>query len=1333
MGMRPFAANAQTKSYSFKHWSVEEGLSQPSVLSICQDRLGFMWFGTKDGLNRFDGHSFKVFRHNRTDPYSLGNHVVHALHEDARGMLWVGTDEGVYLYDPQLERFSRFQQATAEHVTIEQEVADIRSDHQGNLWVAVRLQGTFRYSISKNQLALVKSKPPQTSSFRVENASALCVDRNGTVWTGSATGQLQPFDPSTQALQPYASPAFLPSQEITAVLDEGKSLLVGTNNGGLKRFDKKTHTSIDLLPRDPRNHPLYIRDIASASSDKTVWLGTEAGLYIYDPRQGTYQQLVQNPEDPYALSDNVVHSLYQDREGGMWVGTYFGGVNYFPHQTTPFTKYYPLHKDESISGLRVREFCEDAEGYLWIGTEDAGLNRFNPRTQTFQYYQSGKGKNDITYHNIHGLAIDGDRLWIGTYSRGLDVMNLKTGQVKHYEKTDKAGSLGHNDVFSIYRDRRGHVWIGTLEGVYRYQPLTDDFAFVQPIGNRFIYDILEDHQGMLWLATRNEGAIRYDPFTGKTRSFRHNPADSTSLSHNVVMTLFEDHRQRLWLGTEGGGLCRYEDQMGTFVRYSTPQGFPSAVIHKILEDKAHNLWISTTNGLVRFQPDTQALQVYTKANGLLQNRFNQKSGFRASDGTLYFGNLTGFIAFRPGSFTANPFIPPVVLTGFQVFNQEVVAGFKDSPLQQSITHTQAVTLPYDQSTLSFTFAALSFTASENSQYAYQLEGLDRDWTYLKQNQKAAYAKLPPGEYLFRVKASNGNGKWNEKGVRLAIRIRPPFWQSPLAFGLYGIMFLVAAFYGIRSYRSRIEKRHRLSLEKLETQKEREIYNAKIEFFTHVAHEIRTPLTLIKGPLEHLLQNQLSAPEVKENLSVMDRNTNRLLELTNQLLDFRKMDQEGLHLNFMKMDVIVLLREIYLRFKSAAQQGGIAFVLDLPQEPLYAEVDHEALNKLFSNLFSNAVKHASSTIRVTLQPPAGQRSFVTKVSSDGSRIPANLTEKIFEPFFQIEDEAGHSAKNGSGLGLPLARSLAQLHEGELFLDSLDTEANTFVVVLPLSQKTAIRLDAGTADYEPTSGQTPAITRQSDGSGKHRPSLLVVEDNQELQHFLIGQLSPHYQVFSASHGLEALAVLDRESIGIVVSDIMMPQMNGFDLCEAIKSRIDYSHIPVVLLTAKNNLASRLEGLEMGADAYLEKPLSMQLLRTQVANLLKNREKIRTSFANSPLVSPQSMALTKADEQFLTKANELILQHLEDVSFGVDQLAEALHMSQSSLLRKIKGIAELTPNDFIRLVRLKRAAQLIEDGEHRINEITLMVGFNSASYFARCFQKQFGVLPKDFGKKV
>lgn len=1306
-----------TEKYYFRHLGMEQGLSQSSVLCILQDQKGFMWFGTKDGLNRYDGVSFRIFKYDYNE-YSLGNNVINSMFETSDGKIWVGTDAGVYIYHPDQENFIKFDTCCENGITISQPVYRIAQDKDDNIWMAVESQGIFCFN-NKNQN--LKHYPIPNAN----NIGTFCIDYENTIWIGfKGKGlyftsdnfkNLRPFEPKDKA-------TIFSDDHIFSLLPENQNhLYIGSSKGGLKKINILTKEVTDMLPSSGNPQNIFVRNILK-SADNELWISTESGVYIYDLKTNTSQQIVHNHNDPYSLSDNAIYTTYKDNEGGIWVGSYFGGIDYYPKQYTRFDKYYPLSGENSLSGRIVREFCEDTEDNLWIGTEDGGLNKFNPYTKQITQY-----KNDELYYNIHALCMDNNTLWIGTYSKGLHALNLKTNKLKRYTAGHQGNTLNENSIYSMCKTSSGDLYIGTPVGLNKYNYKSDDFTRISELDGVFVFDILEDHNGIIWFATYNSGIFKYNPRNASWKNYSSSINNPHSLPYNKVISIYEDKKERLWFTMLGGGFCSFNPNSETFTSYDSSKGLANDVIYKIIEGKEDVLWLTSNKGLIQFDLNSKQFKTYTTDNGLINNQFNYCSGIKSKQGQIYFGGINGFISFNPDTFIDNKTFPSVVITDFLLFNKRAAIG-DNSPLKQSITSTDRLNLNYDQNSFAFRFSALSYIAPETNRLSYKLEGFDKEWYHASDNLMATYTNLKPGDYIFCVRSANNSGEWNSHFETIKIQINPPFWESTLAYCLYFILFSGLIWYLVHRFRNQILTKQKRQLEILESEKEKEIYHAKIDFFTNIAHEIRTPLTLIKGPLEYILRkDDLNGKEVKENLNVMEQNTLRLLNLTNQLLDFRKTETKGFSLNFMNYNISELLRETYARFNPTAQQNNLIFELNLPEKDFNAPVDKEALTKILSNLFNNALKYASSHIFVTLQPEASDNNhmFSITVCNDGTPIPHEMRENIFKPFIQIKNTENGQRAAGTGIGLPLARSLAELHKGTLYLT--DSDEICFCVELPVNQEKIIELNKNYNTRKEDDKNIKVTNKLSDSAN----TILVVEDDPEMLSFVSKQLGELYAVTTAVNGKEALKVLEDNVVNLIVSDVMMPEMDGFELCKTLKADITYSHIPIILLTAKATLQSKIEGIELGADAYIEKPFSTEYLLVRITNLLNNQEKLRKAFTSSPFIEAKTIALSKADESFLEKLTVTIQKNIAEPDFNVDILANEMNMSRSSLHRKIKGIAQITPNEYIQLERLKTAAQLIKSGDYRINEICYIVGFNSSSYFAKCFQKQFGVLPKDFCK--
>ena len=1038
-----FCSAALGQPYYFRHYQVENGLSNNAVICSLQDKNGFMWFGTKDGLNRFDGYTFKAFRNEAEDSGSIGNNFIHCLYIDKNNTLWVGTENGLYRYNETLESFSLL---PATHNGL---IRDISMDKEGKLWFISNFT-LFKYDpLSKKASALNTNLNFEATS--ITNAP------NGDIYVSTTMGFLYKYNFSNNTFYafnifPHSSPADIRWIEKIHATKKG-DILIGTSNAGALLFSTQNKSIKNILTYTSDNTAVFVRNFIETGNDD-VWIASESGIYIINLSNGKLKNLQKKYNDPYSISDNAVYTFCKDNEGGIWAGTYFGGINYYPKLYNTFEKHFPKTGENSLSGNVVREIKQDGEGNLWIGTEDAGLNKFIAKTGQFVQYKPTGKKGSISYTNIHGLLVEGNHLWIGTFEHGLDILDIASGKViKHYTASPDNG-LKSNFIYSITTSEKGEILVCTPRGVYEYNKETDYFKQVEGLPSNIWYtSVLKDAEGNIWAGTYGFGAIYFNQKTKASKIFRRDANDKNSLRNDRINTIYKDTNGSIWMATEGG-LSKLNNKGDGFIHYTTKNGFPSNFILSLLEDDHSNLWVSTSKGLVSFNTKTERLNVYSRANGILNDQFNFNSAFKSKEGKMYFGSVKGFISFHPAEVIKNNFVPPVYITNFQVFNEELSPAHTGSPLKKSILNTSKIVLPYHQSTISIGFAALSFTAPEMSEYVYKMEGLENNWTYLKKNRKAYFTQLPPGNYTFKVKASNNSGIWNKKETTLYIQILPPWWQSNGAYALYFVLFICLILYMIHTVRKRIEIKNRRRMELFEVRKEKEIYEAKIEFFTNVAHEIRTPLTLIKGPLEKVMKKVSHITEIQNSLKMIDRNTVRLVNLTNQLLDFRQTEIKGYSLNYIRVNISELIEDTYNNFISLADAKNIDISICLPAETLFAYVDVEAFSKILYNLFSNAVKYADSKVAIQLMADDTDKNLFTVIfKNDGYLIPLEMNERIFEPFFRLKES---EIEKGTGIGLALSRSLAELHKGTLQLNTPQENMNVFCLQMPMHQENEFQM-------------------------------------------------------------------------------------------------------------------------------------------------------------------------------------------------------------------------------------------------------------------------------------
>lgn len=1023
--------------YYFKHYQVENGLSNNAVICSMQDSKGFMWFGTRDGLNRFDGYTFKVFNHNPQDSLSLGNNFVHSLFEDRLGNIWVGTDLGIYIYDPLTEKFSHF----VHHQ--DAAIAHIQADEEGNIWYTA-FSSLVRYQTQTGQIK-------NFGKLGMSSVDAVSVSKMG-VWVGSSNGEIKLLEPKwekTKRFEVFGKQSSIGSRPVTCLLwDENKERLwIGTAKEGLKLLYPLDGSYQDLLKKSENQLPIYVHDIKRTDEGQYM-AATELGVFIYEDRHKRFVHLKKEDNNQWSISDNAVYTICRDTEGGIWVGSWFGGVSYYHKQHTFFEKFFPQKGENSLIGSAVREITADSYGNLWIGTENGGLNKLSLTSGRFEHFSVQGKPQELSSSNIHGLLATGDTLWVGTFHQGLNLMRISTGEVfKQYTASNAPFHLGSNFIYTMLRLRSGEVLLATDRGIYEYLYEREGFQLVRNFPSNIFYtSLFEDREGTIWAGSWRDGLYFYNPKTGNRGRYSHQPGNIATLTSNRVTYITETKDRQLWVATEEG-LCRLDKSLGKFKQYQFPQSMQSLLVCTVQEDNHGDLWISTSKGLIRFNPRANTSRFFGVANGLLSDQFNYNSVYKAQNGMLYFGTVKGLIRFNPRRLQDKSFVPPVYFTGFQVYNKDLTIGENGSPLKKSITFTDTIILRHNQSTFSIDFAALSYTSPEMTEYVYKMDGLDPDWTHLQANRKAYFTELPPGEYIFRVSTINSLGARIGKEAILSIHILPPFWASKAAYLLYTVLIIVLIYYIVGSYHRRLREKNRLKLEQLAHKKEEEMYRAKIEFFTQVAHEIRTPLTLIKGPMEKIIKQVDEVPTIRKNLLIMEKNTNRLLELSGQLLDFRKTEEQAFVLTYQHLEVTQFLKDQVERLGPTAMELRIKIKLEVLKEELWVYVDVEALDKMLSNLLNNALKYAASKIVIRLQKE--ELFFRVIIASDGERIPPHLQEKIFEPFYRIK---GNTKSVGSGLGLALARSLAEMHRGSLILDIKNNENfNTFVLSLPLNHK------------------------------------------------------------------------------------------------------------------------------------------------------------------------------------------------------------------------------------------------------------------------------------------
>ena len=1371
---------------SFQHISTKDGLSQSDVNTIYQDKLGFMWFGTHDGINKYDGYEFTVYNLDDNEPDSISSNLIFDIAADDEGNLWIGTTgNGLNFFNVTTGKFTQYVHDKDDPTTISSNhITKVFIDSKKRLWVGNK-NGLDRLDLSTISKGIefehfnseISSPIPKYDGSFI---SSIYEDKKGGLYVGGKGGlyKLRKDGKGKDFFANVTKEIGLPKTTIRSIAEDATGrLFIATSRGlyyqtlgsqtGFEQFHKGTFGNI-LLDKD--NH---------------IWAGSDRGLFYFenftDNKPPIFlRQFQYDSKDPSSLSKNIVRSLFMDDTGIIWIGTNGGGINIFDPKRKQFKNVRNTSDPNSLSYDKIRSIYEDSNSTLWVGTEGGGLNmltkdndngsykhfeHFNSLSKIFAIEETKIGEKPILMIGTEGFP--------GLYF--LDISNPKKITEATLTKTDL-----NNGVFSLLSDSNENLWVGTYNtGIHRWIKTDTVGHFIKQsfghypgktnsVSSNIIRNILEDHNGNIWLATGDGLCVLTSKEKYKKRPkfkvFKHDPTNPKSISHNYVLSLYESLSGVIWAGTFGGGLNKYipgtDENPATFEHYSTLNGLPNNVIKGILEDGNQNLWLSTNKGLSSFDPEKEIFKNYNSSDGLQNNEFQELACLKRADGEMLFGGINGFNAFYPDEIQENKYPAKTVITDLLISNKSVEIGEEINGkvvLEKNISKSKKIELKYGNTNFSFEFAALHYAAPAKNQYAYKLEGFDTDWTETTSKKRyATYTNLKPGDYVFKVKASNNDGIWNSKPTTLSIHIIPPWYLTYVAYVCYGLLFLGLLWLFWRYTFIRTSEKHQLELESVERERSEELQRMKLEFFTNISHEFRTPLTLIKGPLEYVQKNvsTLDQKSLKEQLGLMQKNTNYLLRLVTQLLDFRKITQGKMRLVMRNSDITAFIREVAEPFQFMAHKQSINFEVDSSTDSIITWFDHEALEKIMNNLLSNAFKftEAGGQIKVKISEDIvdGKSEVVIKVKDSGIGMPKAKMSKIFERFNSAkEGEKNHKINpEGIGIGLSFTKNLVELHQGRIQVFSKPDKGTKFIVRLPQDKEAYTNIDeisckdVSDNDFLVRSSETEsfAIGLNDDlideGMSKTRPKLpvlLVVDDNPDIRTFISKILGNIYTIYQAENGKKGLEIAKKVIPNIVICDIVMPIMDGIEFSRNLKSQPETSHIPIIILTAKSSQEIELKSLELGVDEYLRKPFDFELLKLKLSNIIKRREHLRKRFNRKITVQPSEIAVTSMDEKFLSQAIEIVEKHMMNTDFNVEMLVKEMGLSRSTLYLKFKELTGLSSSEFIRSIRLKRAVQFFNKSNYSVKEIMYKTGFSTASYFSKCFKKQFGMVPSEYVKQI
>jgi signal transduction histidine kinase/ligand-binding sensor domain-containing protein/DNA-binding response OmpR family regulator len=1213
---------------------------------------------------------------------------VNAIVEDSRGILWFGTDHRLIRMGPDGIPWEVMPSGEGmAGVATDLFIRCIQEDRQGNLWIGAT-QGLYVYNHRENSIQ--EFVLPLTNTLSKE-VFEIVRDDGGMLWTGTYTGGLFIIDPSAMS-----------ASHVT-----------------LEPVHDRTETIRSISERAPGE----------------FWIGTRGGLYVYTRNRGVTGFFRHDDRDSRSLANNSVLDIFHDSRGETWIGTR-GGLNLLARSKQVFRSFSALPNDKRyLNSSIIYTFWIDDRGRIWVGTEDGGINIYDPSSGTFEYLTSDTGDpGSLSQNCIKALLDDGrGNLWIGTFWGGIDVLNLKTGRIRNYRHVPgDPSSLSDNRVWALCRDDSGGIWVGSSAGLDRYNPSADSFERYPEIASGSQVNwICRDSDRQIWLGTNDE-VIIYDPVSDNV--IRH-------AEHS--RSFLEDSDHGFWVATLDRGIARYDKQQGAVEYFSENDGLASNQSLCILEDEAGNLWISTTRGLSRFNRGTGHFRNFTAREGLINDQFSYGAAYRSDSGELLFGGLSGFNMFNPSEIIDEDKPVPLLFTELRVFNRPVeISEGRDAILTRSISETDHIVLRYDQNVITLQFAALDFAHSASTLYSYTLEGFDREWSEPSLIRSVTYTNLNPDEYVLRVRRILPGNPPGDDELTLSITVLPKFWMTwwfrTVVFGMIAALIYML----VRFIINREKIKHELVSERSRARNLHELDMLKLRLFTNISHEIRTPLTLILSPLEKLISGTVPEGEVHSHLDVVYRNTKHLDRLINQLLDFRKLEAGNLKLEVTSHDMVTLVSDVVRSFEEYAREKQIKLRFNTLKKKLIAVFDPGKVETILNNLLSNAMKYTGQggTVTVHLSLVFGaedgdllgsepDRQFMEiSVRDSGRGIEESNIDKIFNRFYRAD---GQHESTGTGIGLSLVRELVKLHGGDVFVISKPGKGSRFTVRLPYETALPVELQSEDAAAE-CDDESPAHHAVPSEEMTDRPEariMLIVEDNSDVRYFIRSHFEPSFRVVEAKNGQEGWDQALQVIPDVIISDILMPDVDGYEFCRRIKKDERTSHIPLLLLTALHSREHEIEGLSHGADDFITKPFDISVLQTKVENMLSLRSALRDKYTREMILRPSGVTVTSPDEKFLVKAMEVVEKNISNPDFDIESFAAATGVSRMQLYRKFDALTNMTVKEFVRSIRLKRAAQLLLEKKMSVSEVAFATGFRDLSHFRKCFSREYGMSASEY----
>lgn len=1333
----------QSVAYQFAHVSTTEGLSQSSAIAIHQDNLGQMWIGTRDGLNKYDGSKFTVYRSEIDNPYSLSNNDILAIEEDSDGFIWVGTYNGLNKYNPKTNTFTRYFHEDNNESLSNNTVWAIKELSNKEIWIGTS-NGLSIFN-KKTQTFQNCVKTNTKSSIVGNHILSIIETNNKNIFVGTTTG-LSEYVKTENGILQFKNINHSEDLYIQDLIEtKSKTLLIATKSKSVLEYnpDNKRISSYfnqDKLNSDQKN----VRQLLFDDKEQ-LWVGTYSGIQIANTKK-EITLLQSDINDSNSLSKNSIKNLYKDKRGSIWIGTYYGGVNIWDESNINF---FNITYNQNKKGLNYSVVSSIAshKDYIYFGTEGGGITIYNKQQRSYNYITQNNTAH-FPDNNIKSLLVtNNDKLWIGTFNNGIVVYNLNSKKIEdNVLSLSLKTYLNQVGVYTITQYDNENILIGTFgKGLIKYNLKTKIVKTIdylsggaKSLSSNLVRAVIVDKSKNLWVAT-SKGLNRIDTNGFVTTYFY----DANRQYGEDILCILQDSSNIIWVGTKANGLFKLEGSSFVPIKLSNNE-FVVSSVRSILEDKT-SLWIGANQGIIRYDIKTKKTDFYNKKDGVVSNEFNDNACLKINNSQFYFGSPVGVTHFNSSRLSKNNYAPQVILTEFAIKNKSVNTLANKNVLKETLPFTKSIALSHDQGNFSIAFAIPSFINALNNSYQYRLKGLEQEWNYTSIN-NASYTIQNSGQYIFEVKGANSDGIWNTTTTQLLIKVAPAPWRSWWAFSIYALLILTCLFLLKNILKSKTKLQHQLALEYLETQRTKEVNKIKLEFFTNISHEFRTPLALILGPLQQIIEDFTGSNKVYKKLLVVENSANHLLQLINRLMDFRKLENNLYKLETAEGNIIKFLKEIYLSFSEFAKQGGYAYTFKTSDQEILVYYDRSKLERVFYNLISNAFRYTPKGGKIEVYVKEQNNKVIIEVRDTGVGIAEEYKNKIFERFFEvaINNKPENDYNKGTGIGLSIAKNIVNLHKGEIFVEGNENqEGSIFSVELPLGRK-HLKDDEIIQDFKFSDDvsqyvnqlETPSVTVMDDDlaviPSTNKQTILIVEDHKPLRKFLKSILKTDYNILESENGKIAFKTAKKEVPDLIISDVVMPIMAGTELCALIKQDLKTSHIPIILLTSRSSLVYKLEGLEHGADDYISKPFNVNEFKVRVKNLLASTARLKEKFSSNNLFKPNKVVLSSVDEILYEKAFKIVETNIGNEDFDIQSFCLELGVSRTMLFTKIKAWSNFTPNEFIQHFKMQRAAQLLEQGKIDISQVAYSVGFKDRKYFSKCFQKKFGKSPSEYANK-